>query len=188
VQQRACHRDVAVDPSKRGARRADGLGYAQAVLQQAVPVGLVVVLGGRRQPVGAPQLGVRSKHALQQLAQVRPADGAEQLTQLCLQLLGGVRRAIEQILRRIAPGRGLAQAAQVDLRAEPGMNRVAPAHVYRFARPRELLDLAELFPDHRHDRPGAIAQLQAQIVAAVTPLPALGLADQQHLVDLCTVL
>ncbi len=34
------------------------------------------------------------------------------------------------------------------------------------------------------DRAGAVAELQAQVVAAVAPLPALDLANQQHLVDL----
>ncbi len=48
VQQRAGDRHVAVDPGEGRAGRADRLGDAQAVLEQPVRIGLVVVLGGGR--------------------------------------------------------------------------------------------------------------------------------------------
>ena len=54
VQQRPRDRHVAVDAREGGADRADRLGDAEAVLEQPVPVGLVVVLGGRRQAVVLP--------------------------------------------------------------------------------------------------------------------------------------
>ena len=81
----------------------------EAMLEQSVAVGLVVVLGGGRDAVGGPQLGVLADHPLQQLAQVRPADRREQLAQLRLQLLDGARRAVAQVLGRVAPGRGRLQ-------------------------------------------------------------------------------
>ena len=67
------------------------------------------------------------------------------------------------------------------------MHRVAAADVHRRAGPRQLLDLAELLPDHARDRARAVAQLHAQVLAAVAPLAALDLAHEQHLVDLDAV-
>src|SRR5262249_14908243 len=86
-----------------------------------------------------------------------------------------------------APGGRRLDAAQIDLGAEAGMNGVATAHPQRRSSARELLHLAQLLPHHAGDGAGAIAELQAQIVAAVAPLPALDLADQQHLVDVHAV-
>ena len=48
VQQRAGDRHIAVDAGERGADRAHRLGHTEAVLEQAVAVCLVVVLGRRR--------------------------------------------------------------------------------------------------------------------------------------------
>ena len=48
VEQRAGNGDVAVDAGERRGDRADGLGHGQGVLEQAVRVGLVVVLGRGR--------------------------------------------------------------------------------------------------------------------------------------------
>ena len=109
VQQRAGDRDVAVDARERGADRADRLGDAEAVLEQAVGVGLVVVLGGRRRAVARPQLGVLAEHALQQDPQVRLLDRGEQLADLGFHLLDPARRAVEQVLaRRSSRAGGLA--------------------------------------------------------------------------------
>ena len=187
VQQRAGDGHVAVDAGEGGADRADRLGHAEAVLEQAVAVGLVVVLGRRRDAIAGPQLGVLAEHPLEQDSQVRLLDRREQLAHLLLHLLGPARGAVEQVLGRVAAGDGLGEAAQVDLRAEARVHRVAPAHVHRRAGAGELLDPGQLLPDHRDDRARAVAELQAQVLAAVAPLAALGLADQQHLVDLCSV-
>ena len=56
VQERTGHRNVAIDPSEGGADRAHGLRYAEAVLEQTVTVGLVVVLRRRRHAIAGPQL------------------------------------------------------------------------------------------------------------------------------------
>ena len=76
VQQRAGDRDVAVDARERGADRAHRLGDAEAVLEQPVSVGLVVVLGGGRDAVAAHSSRALAEHALEQRAQVRLLDGA----------------------------------------------------------------------------------------------------------------
>src|SRR4029077_15785768 len=93
----------------------------------------------------------------------------------------------EQVLDLEAPGRGGFQPAQVDLRTEARMHRVAALHPHRGARACKLLHLRELLPDHAGDRAGAVAELQAKVVAAVAPLAALGLANQEDLVDLRSV-
>ena len=54
VQQRAGDRHVAVDAREGGGQRAHALGHRQAVLEQPVPVGLVVVLGRGGLVVAAP--------------------------------------------------------------------------------------------------------------------------------------
>ena len=96
-------------------------------------------------------------------------------------------RASDQVVRvEAAGGRGL-QLAQVYLRSEARMDGVATTNADRGTGSRQLLDLHELLPDHAGDRPCTVSQLQAQIVAAVPPLPALGLADHKDLVDLRAV-
>ena len=74
VQQRPGHRDVAVDAGERRRDGADRLGDGQAMLQQPVPVGLVVVLGGRGVPERGPRGRVLAEDRPQQPAQVRILD------------------------------------------------------------------------------------------------------------------
>ena len=54
VQERSGDGDVAVDPREGRADRADRLGDAETVLEQPVPVGLVVVLRRGRLAVARP--------------------------------------------------------------------------------------------------------------------------------------
>ena len=157
---------------------------AEAVLEQSVAIGLVVVLRRRRLAIAGPQLRALAEHPLQQQPQVRLLDRGDQLANLALHLLDRAHRAVEQIVERKSSGLGRLQATQVDLRAEARMDRVAAAHAHRRAGAGQLLDLRELLPDHARERSRAIAQLQAQVVAAVAALAALGLANQQNLVDL----
>ena len=184
MQQRARHRDVAVDTRERRADRADRLGDAEAVLEQPVAVGLVVVLRRRRLTVTGPQRRVLAEHPVQQQPEVWLLDGCEQLSHLTLHLLDTAYRTIQQIINRKSSRlRGL-ETAQVDLRAKAWMNRVSAAHAHRRSRARQLLDLGQLLPDHARKRARAVAQLQAQVVAAVAPLAPLGRAHEQNLVDL----
>ena len=187
VQQRACNRDIPVDPSERGRDRADGLGDQQAVLEQTVSVSLVVVLGGWSGPVGAPGCGFCSQDALEQLTQVRLLDGPKQLPEILLHLLRSPRRAIEEVGKHVRSWLRTLDRAQVDLGPEAGMHRVAAANMYRLARPSEPRDVLDLLPDHRDHCAAAVAQPQAQVVATVAPLPALELTHEQYLVDLHTI-
>ena len=67
VQQRAGDRDVAVEPGEGGGHRADALGDRQAVLEQPVAVGLVVVLGRRPDAPALPDPAVGREAAVEQL-------------------------------------------------------------------------------------------------------------------------
>ena len=113
--------------------------------------------------------------------------GLEQLAHLAFDLLHGARGPVEQIGRLEAAGLGDLEPAQVDLRPEARMHGVAATNPHRRASPRELLYIFKLLPNHACHRPRAVAELQAQVVAAVAPLAALRLADQQDLVDLHAV-
>src|SRR5207237_148084 len=79
------------------------------------------------------------------------------------------------------------EIAQVDLRPKARVHDVAAADAHRLARARELLDVRQLLPHHAAHGAGAVAQLQAQVVAAIASLAALGLAHEQDLVDLHAV-
>ena len=118
---------------------------------------------------------------------MRLLDRAQQLPDLSLHLLDPARGTVEQLARVETPGLGDLEDAQVNLGAEAGMDGVAPAHPHGRPGAGELLDLGQLLPDHARDSARAVAQLQSQVGAAVASLPALGLAHQEHLVDLHTV-
>ena len=131
VQERAGDRDVAIDAGEGRGHRADALGDREAVLEQAVHVGLVVELGRRRAPVELPRRRVRAEHALEQRAQVRvlrrwrraraPRAPSSRPS------AAGRRRGRR---RRTSPARPRsARAAR--LRAEARVDLVAPAHVDR---------------------------------------------------------
>ena len=102
VQQRAGDGDVAVDPRERRADRAHRLGDRERVLEQPVQVGLVVVLGGRRDAVRRPRLGSRAEERVQQPAQVRVLHGGDELAQVGLHLLGRTGRSVEQVGHHVA--------------------------------------------------------------------------------------
>jgi hypothetical protein len=150
-------------------------------------VGLVVVLRRRRVAIALPQLRVLAEHALQQQPEVRLLDRGDQLADLPLHLLDAACRAIEQIIHGKGSGLGRLQATQIDLRTEARVDGIAAAHPHGRPGAGQLLDLGELLPDHACERPRAVAQRQAQVLAAVAALAALGLAHQQNLIDLHAV-
>ena len=99
VQQRARDRDVAVDARERRADRADRLRDAEAVLEQAVAVGLVVVLGRRRDAVAAPT--APSPRRTRAPAAARRCGSwivAISSRISALHLLDAARRAVEQVV------------------------------------------------------------------------------------------
>ena len=129
VQQRAGDRDVAVDAGERRGHRADALGDRQAVLEQAVHVGLVVELGRRRAAVELPRRGVRAENAIEQRVQVRVLHRGDELAQLELHRLGRVRRPVDEVVEGEGARGGLVERAQRELCAKARVDLVAAAHV-----------------------------------------------------------
>ena len=82
VQERAGDGQVAVDPRERRGHRAHSLRDRQAVLQQAVPVGLVVVLGGGGVTPNLPQRRVLAEQRVQQAAEIAVLDRVDQLAKV----------------------------------------------------------------------------------------------------------
>ncbi len=158
------------------------------MLEQPVLVGLVVVLGGRRPAVELPRGGAVAEDALEQRAQVWLLDRGDELAQVGLHLVGGARRAVEELGRVERARVGVAQAEQVDLRAVARMDAEAAADVDRRACRAERARSLDVVPDHGDHGPGAVGQRQAQVLAAVALGARLGAADQEHLVDLEPVL
>ena len=87
VQQRAGDGDVAVDAGEEGGGGADRLGDRERVLEQPVAVGLVVDLRRRRVAEARPGRRALAEEAVEQLAQLRVLDRAEQLAQVALEAL-----------------------------------------------------------------------------------------------------
>ena len=82
------------------------------------------------------------------------------------------------------PGSAAAQRAQVDLRAVARVHDVAADHAHAAAGGDERRDLAHVVPDHRDDLARAIAERQAQELAAVALDAPLDVAYEQHLVEI----
>src|SRR5947208_17147222 len=76
---------------------------------------------------------------------------------------------------------------RVLLRAEARVHCGAALHPHRMPGELEVSCLGQLVPDHAGHGAGAVAELQAQIFAAVAPRAALGLAHEQYLLDLDAV-
>ena len=109
------------------------------VLEQAVLVGLVVVLGGRRGAIARPGRGALAEQRVEQCAQVAVLDRREQLAQVVLHRVGAARRAVEQIGEVEAARLGGRDRAQLELRAPARVDLVAArgrARPRRARRPR----------------------------------------------------
>ena len=101
VQEGAGDGDVAVDPGEEGGRGGDRLGDRDRVLEQAVAVGLVVDLGRRRIAEAGPDRRALAEEDVEQLAQLRALDRAEQLAQVALEPLDGDRRLGREVRRLV---------------------------------------------------------------------------------------
>ena len=67
------------------------------------------------------------------------------------------------------------------------MDREAAADVHDLTAAAQLTDLGDVLADHRHDAAGAVAELELQIFAAVSPGSHLGIAHEQRLRDIDSV-
>src|SRR3954467_14945072 len=99
VQQRPGDCDVAVEAGERRGEGMDTLGDREAVLEQPVPVGLVVVLGRRRVRPTAEQLRALAEEAIEQPGEVGVADVREQLAKPALHDLDREGGRLHQVRR-----------------------------------------------------------------------------------------
>src|SRR5204863_8422880 len=99
VKQRARDGQLAVDLRERAAQRMHALRDREAVLEQPVPVRLVVALGGRRLAPARPDRRSLGEEALEQLAQVAVLRHPDRLADPGLHLLDGLRRALLEVAR-----------------------------------------------------------------------------------------
>ena len=184
VKQGPGDRDVPIDPREGRRGGAHRLGNRDRVVEQPVPVGLVVVLGGRSLAEPRPDRGARVEEAVEQLAKLRILDR---------------RRAARAGRPRAAPpersarrrgrtpsnssGRAGRIASIVIFAPVLRMDSEPAADVDRGARGRRPRTPPRLLPDHRLDGPGAVADDQPQPLAAVSALAKLALADREHGLD-----
>ena len=189
VQQRAGDRHVAVDPGEGGGQRAHALGHRQAVLEQPVAVGLVVVLGRRAPRASAADLGAAGRaagRAARAGAGAAPCRRAPRRSAaICSYGIGGPSvRSAEVVL---ALG-GRPQRADRDARAvalvarekRPATRTTAPAHADR-------LGVLDAVPDDRLDGPAEVAELELQERLAVALLAQRASAHDEDRVDLLAV-
>ena len=90
-------------PARNGpaAERAHALRHREAVLEQPVPVGLVVVLRRRRGVVGGAGVGAPVDQAGEQRAQVRPLDRLHERVEVGGHLLVGHRRGLGEVAQLV---------------------------------------------------------------------------------------
>ncbi len=187
MQERAGNRHVAVDARERPGDEPHGLGDGQAVLEQPVAVGLVVVLRRRRVAVAGPDLGALAEQPVEQLAQVRVLDRREQVAQVGLHRLGAARRPVEQVVGVVLRGARGAQRTDRHLRAVARVDRVAAGDMDGAAGGAVGREIARALPGDGGEHARAVAQLEAQVLAPVAALAQLGFAHHEHLLDVLAV-
>src|SRR5204862_7448278 len=157
------------------------------VIEQAVAVGLVVVLGRGRVPEALPHRRIGSKEAVEQSGQLRILDRGEELSKLRLEALDRHARPLSEICGiELAVARGT-DGLDRDLAAVLGVHGEAARDVDGRTGRRGLEELGDAIPRDRLDRTRAAADHQAQPVFAVSPLAKLALADAEHARDLLAV-
>jgi hypothetical protein len=180
------------DAGEEVGRGGDRLGDRERVLEQPVPVGLVVGLGGRGVAEALPVLAAWGEEKVEQLAQLEVLDRVEQGAQVDLEALGrdlGADRQIVHLELSVLSGahlghldlgaplfRVLEDAGDVD-RGARGAERVADLGIV----PADRLGGAGRVADG-HPQPRLAVLLAPQLTAtdrvhATHPLPVLEVAD-----------
>jgi hypothetical protein len=162
---------------------ADALRHGQAVLEQPVLVGLVVLLGGRSLAPAPPDPRVLGEEALQKPAQGRRLNGGDQRAQVGDHLGERGARPVEQIDRLVFAVLGRAQCAQRERGAVLLVDRVGAGGTYHAAGRGRSPEVVGALPADRFDGAGGIAELQLHERFAVALLAPDALADDEVCVD-----
>ena len=119
--------------------------------------------------------------------QVRVLHGGDELADLELHRLGRVRRPVDEVGEGEGARCGLAQRAQLDLRAEARMDLVAAAHVDGSAGLAELAQLGRGLAHDGRELAAAVAQRELEQRRAVATGARLTGAQEQDLVQILSV-
>jgi hypothetical protein len=130
---------------------------------------------------------VRAEHRVEQRAQVRALDRADELAQVGFHLRRVARRPVEQGAVVDLVGMRGAQRPDRDLPAVTRVDRVAAVDAHRGAVLARRRQVGDAVPHDRGHRAGAVAEREPQELAPVALGPQLALADQQHAVELLSV-
>ena len=172
VQQRPGDGDVVVDAGEVRRDRVHALGDRERVLEQAVDVGLVVVLGGRRAAEPAPALGVLAEDAVEQGEEMRVLDRGDERAQVGLHLLRAARRAVDEVGEVERARQRLAQRGDDDLRAPARVDLEAPGDAHGPPRHAQLAQHLDVLAGDGDHLAAAVAERQAQDGAAVAAVRA----------------
>ena len=162
-------------PGKAERGGAHRLGNRDRVVEEPVPIGLVVVLGGRSLTEPRPDRGARVEQAVEELSKLRMLDGAEQLAQVGLESFHRNTRSVGEVGPLELLGARGTDCLDRDLPAVLGMDSGAAADVDRGAGDGDLERLLDSIPDHRLDGPGAVADDEPEPLTAVAALAKLAL-------------
>ena len=176
-------------PPRNGPARehAHALGHRQAVLEQPVLVGLVVVLGRRCRVVRRAALGGAVDQPPEQRSQVRPLDRLDQRLEVGGHLLVGPRRRLGEVGQLVLVLRRDPHALDRDGGAVALVDRVAAEDAHDRAGRADRGQGLHLVPDHGLHGARGVAELELQEGLAVAPLaPRVG-AHDEDLVDLLAV-
>ncbi len=166
-------------PGKGGGGRADRLRDGERVVEQSVPVGLVVELRRRRLAEAPPAGGALAEEAVEQGGEVRVLDRRDQGAQVAFEALDGGVGDVEQVGAVVFALGGGADPLQGHARAVALVHRVAALGDHDRPRGAEVEDLVDTLPELGGDAAGAIGENQLQPVAAVLLPPALAAADDE---------
>jgi hypothetical protein len=157
------------------------------VLEQPVPVGLVVGLGGGRLRPALPQVALLGEEAVEQRAQVAVLDRADELAQVGDHPVERDRRRVVQVGRVVAALGRLAHRAHGQARAVALLDLVAALDDHDGAGRGHRHRRFDALPHHALDHPGDVAELELQERVAVALLAPRALAHEERRLDLLPV-
>jgi NAD(P)-dependent dehydrogenase (short-subunit alcohol dehydrogenase family) len=118
---------------------------------------------------------------------VRVLHGRDQPAQVRLHLFGCARRSVDQLLRRILAGAGLAYVLYGQLGPEARMDEVPPVDVHDLAGSAELTHFGDFIPHDPGHAPGPVAEQEPQILGPVAAPAHLDIAHEQRLRNLTSI-
>ena len=124
---------------------------------------------------------------VEQRAQVRVLDGAEDLAQVGLHLVGRARRPVAQAVQVDLLGLRGAQPPHRELRPVARMHAVGALHADRGAGLADLEHRGHVVHDQRRHRAGAIGQPELQVLAALALRANLTVTHEEDEIDILSV-